>query len=151
MRCRLWISMLCVVTSASMGADKPAKPEPSLVIGTWGGPYEVAQRAALFAPFEQISGISIRTSDYTGGLEIFEQPVQPDILDMLEDEAQVACRAGFLKPFNYTSLENAAITSTSQVQTPAISDDFSKSDFHKGVFAPMQCCAPDLLYVDRLR
>ena len=144
MRCSVWISMLCFVTSASMGAEEPAKPEPSLIIGTWGGPYEAAQRAALFAPFEQISGIRIQTSDYTGGLEIFEQPVPPDILDMLEDEAQVACRAGLLKPIDHASLTKATMTGTSQLQTRVISDDFSKSDFHKGVFA--RCSVAHLTY-----
>lgn len=126
--------LMLLLTSARLHAEEPLVAE-SLVIGTWGGPYEAAQRAALFTPFEQSSGISIQTSDYTGGLEIFDELSSPDILDMLEEEADVACREGLLKPFDYASLSIARITSSTSHQALVKNDDFAEHDFYKGAFA----------------
>lgn len=67
-----------------------------LVIGTWGGPYEVAQDAALFQPFTESTGIEIQKTRYIGGLEVFNDVAQPDVLDMLEEDAIVACERGLL-------------------------------------------------------
>ena len=141
----LYAYVICHVTSALLAtaaatatvfAEEPVEPMRSLVIGTWGGPYEAAQRAALFDPFEQSSGISIQTSDYSGGLKIFDEPLPPDILDMLEEEAEVACEAGLLKRIDHASLSEARMEATSQSEALVDSDDFSKHDFHKGAFAP---------------
>lgn len=135
MRCSWCLPILALLTGAGVSAEEPVTPGQSLVIGTWGGSYEAAQRAALFAPFEQASGIRIQTSDYSGGLRIFDQPALPDILDMLEDEAQVACRAGLLKSIDHDSLVQADVVRSSQQPTLVSSDDFSKDDFQPGVFA----------------
>ena len=135
MRCKhsVWMVLLQGMLSATpVLAQESAE---RLVIGTWGGPYEVAQRAALFSPFEALSGIRILTSDYTGGLEVFDSPAPPDVLDMLEDEAEVACRQGYLQRMDYSSLSDALLDPMTGLEPPiAAIDDFDAQDFHKGVF-----------------
>ena len=133
MRCSLYWALLTLLASASTTAEEAAR---SLVIGTWGGPYEAAQRTALFAPFKLSSGIGIQTTDYTGGLEIFDEVSPPDILDMLEDEAAAACQAGLLKPIDHASLSVARLEGESRQQALVKTDDFRLEDFHPGVFAP---------------
>lgn len=134
----LTMTLLTAILSAY--AQEPVEASESLVIGTWGGPYEAAQQAALFSPFEQRSGIGVRTREYTGGLEVFDEPLLPDLLDMLEDEAEVACRAGLLKPIDYASLSKANIVYTSQLANQMNKhlidkDDFSRKDFQTGAFS----------------
>lgn len=54
---------------------------------------------------------------------------------MLEDEAKVACRAGLLKPIDHARLSTAKLTRTPSNQALVEDDDFSRQDFHPGVFA----------------
>lgn len=129
-----------LLTDVSAQGDKPRSLEDSLLIGTWGGPYEAAQQAALFTPFEQSSNLHIQTSVYTGGTEVFNEPTTPDILDMLEDEAEVACAAGLLKPIGHTALLQSSspsmrLSRTTPSADQVFEDDFSKHDFHDGSFS----------------
>ncbi|MFK7993958.1 MAG: extracellular solute-binding protein [Granulosicoccus sp.] len=124
--------LILFFASASLHAEDTGKP---LLIGTWGGPYEVAQRAALFTPFERDSGIRINTLEYTGGFDVFDEPVLPDVLDMLEEEAYVACRAGLLKKFDFASLSSATILPASSNHLTMAFDDFPEHDFQKNSFA----------------
>ena len=70
----------------------------SLTLGTWGGPYEEAQEIALFQPFTKSTGIDLVKIEYTGGLDVLNSNEQPDLLDMLEEDAIVACDRGQLSP-----------------------------------------------------
>ncbi|MFK7859748.1 MAG: extracellular solute-binding protein [Granulosicoccus sp.] len=124
--------LLVLLTGSSLCAEE--RSGDILVIGTWGGPYEAAQRAALFSPFEKASGIVIQTSDYTGGLDIFDESTPPDILDMLEEEADVACQAGLLKSIGYDNLLEAREVRSAMVKASVEHDDFSIHDFKKGTF-----------------
>ncbi len=65
-------------------------------MGTWGGPYEDAQDVALFEPFTASTEINLTKVRYTGGLDIFDSDELPDILDMLEEDAIMACERGQL-------------------------------------------------------
>jgi putative spermidine/putrescine transport system substrate-binding protein len=134
----LAILQTTLLTNAEIRADQF---ETSMTIGTWGGPYEAAQENALFAPFEQSSGIDIRISHYTGGLDIFDQPSPPDILDMLKEDAELACEKKLLKPIDLASLSQARISNKSAQKALHAgeldtTDDFAKHDFYEGVFAP---------------
>lgn len=135
MRYSVFTLITALLISASTHAADKLDVAEALVIGTWGGPYEDAQHAALFTPFEQLSNINIQTTDYTGGLEVFNSLTPPAILDMLEEEAEVACRSGLLKTIDHASLLEARIESTTAQQSLVKPDDFQKADFHKGVFA----------------
>jgi len=77
-------------------AMQPCVATETLTVGTWGGPYEDAQDIALFQPFTKSTGVSIKKVRYTGGLDVFNSSEQPDLLDMLEEDAIVACERGQL-------------------------------------------------------
>ena len=85
------ISAFMIMTQLCFAAE-------SLTVGTWGGPYEEAQDVALLQPFAKSSGITINKVQYTGGLDIFNDKEQPDLLDMLEEDAIMACESGLLSP-----------------------------------------------------
>lgn len=133
MRCSLVVAVLALLIFSTVYAQGA---KHSLVIGTWGGPYEAAQKTALFTPFELYSNVNIETSDYTGGLDVFDSASPPDLLDMLEDEASVACKAGLLKKINHADLSEVAMMGESDQQALLKNDDFRLNDFHKGAFAP---------------
>lgn len=65
--------------------------QEELLIGTWGGSYEKAQQDVLFEPFEELTGVQINTSRYTGGLDILKADLIPDIIDMTLEDALIAC------------------------------------------------------------
>lgn len=135
MRYSVFTLITALLVSASTHAADTLDVAEALLIGTWGGPYEAAQRAALFTPYEQLTNINIQTTDYTGGLDVFSSQSPPAILDMLEEEAEVACRSGLLKTIDHASLLEARIESTTAQQSLVEPDDFQKADFHTGAFA----------------
>ena len=144
-----WTLPFTLLTNTDVQAEEPVSVGDSLLIGTWGGPYEAAQQTALFTPFEKSSGVSIQTSVYTGGLEVFNESIPPDILDMLEDEAELACEEGLLKPIDHSSLLHARYPGTivslsDSSEDPFEEDKFAKHDFHAGAFA--RCSVAHLTY-----
>jgi len=84
-----YISALVFATPLTVTAE-------TLVIGTWGGPYEEAQDSILLSPFSESTGINLRKIRYSGGLDIFHSNELPDVLDMLEEDAMLACDRGQL-------------------------------------------------------
>jgi len=91
---------------ALLGAGPSAAEEPrTLTVLTWGGAYEASQRAAMFEPFTQATGIEIETVRYNGGIEALRahlaQPGAPewDVVDMIRADARAACAQGLLAPF----------------------------------------------------
>lgn len=83
----LWI-MLCTPVLAQ-----------DLTVATWGGAYEAAQRQAVFAPFAEATGQSVTAVQYDGTVAALRARAGPedwDVIDMLADEARVACAAGLL-------------------------------------------------------
>lgn len=77
----------------------------TITVATWGGAYEEAQRKALFEPFEQASGIQIKTVLYTGGIDVLRQRKSvPDVIDMVEADARIACEQEALHQLPWQSL-----------------------------------------------
>lgn len=85
--------ILCLFSSFLIAQTAYAN---ELNIGAWGGSYEAAQKRVLFTPFEQQHAVSIQTIPYTGGIEILRSPHAIDVLEMEEEDAQLACEAGLL-------------------------------------------------------
>jgi putative spermidine/putrescine transport system substrate-binding protein len=83
---------------ALLGSAAAAPEEGALIIGTWGGSYEAAQREILFAPFEREGNGAIATVPYSGGLDILRGEDPPDLVDMSMSEAMAACADGLLQP-----------------------------------------------------
>jgi len=87
--------------------------ERTLTVATWGGAYEAAQRAALFEPFTEATGIAIETVPYGGGTEALRNqlagadPPEWDLVDMIRADALEACRAGLIAPLDTGALAPA--------------------------------------------
>lgn len=94
----------------------------SLSVGTWGGPYEDAQDIALFKPFTASSKIRISKVRYTGGLDILDTDEPPDILDMLEEDAIMACERGQLSRLPDAYIKNLTTRAGDDFIDGAITD-----------------------------
>lgn len=103
-----------------------------LVVATWGGAYERVQKVALFEPFEQATGISIRTVDYGGDPEILRTDPPPDVIDMRMSDAIAAC-------------ENRQLRQLSLEELPPGADDTpARDDFIGGALEP--CAVTHTVY-----
>ena len=97
---------LALVLALAVVAPGAAAQERTLTVVTWGGAYEAAQRAALFEPFTEATGIAIETVTYNGGVEALrahlagDAPPRWDVIDMIRADARTACRAGLLESFD---------------------------------------------------
>ena len=92
---------LCLALPAR--ADEPA----SLTVVSWGGAYEAAQRAAVFAPFTAETGIAVAVKRYDGALSDLETRARDegwDVIDMVESSAISACEAGMLRPMDHDAI-----------------------------------------------
>jgi len=70
-----------------------------LTVATWGGAYEAAQQKAVFAPFTRATGQPVTPVQYDGSVEALRDRAASegwDVIDMLDDQARVACDAGLL-------------------------------------------------------
>lgn len=95
-----------------------------LTVVTWGGPYERSQRAALFDPFENRTGIRIETVRYDGGIKILQPATgQPpgDLVDLVMADNLAACSLGLLEPLDHSMLPAATDG------TPALEDFYPGS------------------------
>ncbi len=129
---------LAGAVALAAGAALPEEPARSLTVVSWGGAYEAAQRAALFAPFEAETGIAIEVARYDGGLaELRAQAAAGratwDVIDMLEEDARAACAEGLLMPLDGPALAGPAPDGTS-----------ARRDFLEGAFSG--CAVAQLVY-----
>ncbi|ABI57119.1 extracellular solute-binding protein [Alkalilimnicola ehrlichii MLHE-1] len=90
------VLLLCAPAPATTADD-------ALVVLSWGGAYERAQREALFEPFTARTGIPVEVQRYDGGLEALRRAVADgevpwDLIDMTRSDAMAACEEGLLAP-----------------------------------------------------
>ena len=128
---------LAFAALAALGGGAGAG-ERTLTVVTWGGAYEASQRAALFEPFTEATGIAIETVTHAGGVEPLrrhlagEGPPEWDVIDMIRADARTACRAGLLEPFDRSIL------------APAPDGTPAAEDFIRGAFGP--CSISQLVF-----
>ncbi|MGI9509374.1 MAG: ABC transporter substrate-binding protein [Geminicoccaceae bacterium] len=100
----------------------------TLTIVTWGGAYEASQKAAIFEPFTETTGIPLEVVRYDGGIQALRDHLAEgatpswDVIDMVSAEASVACEEGLLERFD------PALLAPAPDATPA-ADDFIKGAF----------------------
>lgn len=99
------VCLLLLLTGIAHGNDT------ELVIGTWGGPYEDAQKTVLFTPFSTKTDVQILTREYFGGLDALRESSPPDVFDMLEEEALIACDEGLIIQLDTEQLMGSDATS----------------------------------------
>ena len=78
-----------------------------LTVVSWGGAYEAAQRAAVIAPFEAETGTRAEVLRYDGTAEAVARRAGAegwDVIDMLADQARVACARGLLAEIDAAAL-----------------------------------------------
>ncbi|MDF0601387.1 extracellular solute-binding protein [Psychromarinibacter sp. C21-152] len=78
-----------------------------LTVVSWGGSYEAAQRRAVIAPFEAETGIATEVVQYDGTAAAIARRAAAegwDVIDMLSDQARVACAAGLLQEIDAAAL-----------------------------------------------
>jgi putative spermidine/putrescine transport system substrate-binding protein len=86
------ILLLCALSAAPVAAD-------DLTIASWGGAYEAAQRQAVIGPFANDTGLVVGLAVYDGSWSALAErgAVEGwDVVDMLADQARVACARGLL-------------------------------------------------------
>jgi putative spermidine/putrescine transport system substrate-binding protein len=88
-----------------------ASDDPLTVL-SWGGAYERAQQAALFAPYTAATGRPVAMRQYDGGLDELRRAVADgevpwDLIDMTRSEAMAACEEGLLEPLSPSLLAPA--------------------------------------------
>ncbi|NBB98223.1 MAG: extracellular solute-binding protein [Alphaproteobacteria bacterium] len=92
--------LFCSVIPALAAADE-------LKIVSWGGAYEAAQRAAVIAPFAAETGRSVVVETYDGSWTALSEHGAIhgwDVVDMLADQARIACARGLLLEIRPQSL-----------------------------------------------
>ncbi len=118
------IALACALIAAPVAAEE-------LAIVSWGGAYETAQRRAVIGPFVAETGLDIRMDVYDGSWATLAARGAAegwDVVDMLADQARVACARGLLLQIAPRSLFSAAALA-----------DFAP-------FAPDRCAVPQNAY-----
>ncbi|MCE2493292.1 MAG: ABC transporter substrate-binding protein [Alphaproteobacteria bacterium] len=133
--CLLWF-WLCIPATA-LSAQVQRDEAKTLIVTTWGGAYEAAQRQAYFAPFAQEAGVEVRLKAYNGSVDPLRRSGPSgggewDVLDMTEPDALAACAEGLLAPFDPRSLR------------PAPDGTPARKDFLSGAF--LDCGVVHLVY-----
>jgi putative spermidine/putrescine transport system substrate-binding protein len=111
--------LCCFISSHIQAAEKAE----IINIGTWGGVYEAAQKTAIFSPFETQTGIKLKTTLQYGGLAILQGSDVPDIVDMEEPDARLACEKGLLHSLDFIQL--LSTDSASAIESEFLEDSFS--------------------------
>ncbi|WP_026759032.1 extracellular solute-binding protein [Sediminimonas qiaohouensis] len=102
-----------------------------LTVVSWGGAYEAAQHAAMVAPFAQETGTQVEMVRYDGTAGALARRGASegwDVIDMLTDQARVACAKGLLLELDPQALLGAEALA-----------DFAPA-------APSRCAVPQNVY-----
>ncbi len=84
-------------------------PEP-LVVASFGGAWQDAQRAAIFAPFEKETGIPIVEKVYDGGYEELRRRAESgewDVVDVEPAELLRGAADGIFEPIDYSGIDRS--------------------------------------------
>lgn len=106
----LAVSLLIIVGCG--GAKEVADSESSqIVVVSWGGDYQAAQREAMFIPFEQETGIKVIEDSPvdTGKLKAMVQNnnVEWDVVDVLGTDIPILVAEGLLEPIDYSIVDKS--------------------------------------------
>ena len=110
----------------ALGIPLATLAEPLTVV-SWGGPYEQAQRKAIFEPFTKETGIVVEVKQYDGSFTHIRERAEEeswDLIDMTEVGAISACDAGLLQPLRGQEIVEAS-------PGIKIGDDFIDGSFRK--------------------
>lgn len=111
-RRRLLASTAAAGFAAALPNGARAQNE-EIVFATWGGSWEEAMRKAWFDPFEEATGIAVRTvsgNEY-GRIEAMVRSgrTEWDVVEVLPDFYPIARDKGLLEPINYEVVDRSGI------------------------------------------
>ena len=101
------LASAAIVAAVACAAPAPSGAEGAIRVASWGGAYEAAQRRAIFEPFAAATGTSVEVVVHDGRPETVGSRAGPeawDAVDMTEDQAIAACRAGLLRPLDHAAV-----------------------------------------------
>ncbi|SEP17319.1 putative spermidine/putrescine transport system substrate-binding protein [Salinihabitans flavidus] len=122
---RFSLVLLALLLGAPLGAQ-------DLAVATWGGAYEAAQRKSIFTPYTEATGQAVTAVQYDGTVAALRARAGHegwDVIDMLSDQARVACAEGLLLPLDAQALARG----------PDAMEDFSPH-------AATRCAMPQNVY-----
>jgi len=96
-----WLAVILVLIGLPVGLLNATQAQSQLVVGTWGGHYEVGQQKVFFKPFEGLAKIEVDPVPHGGNLhKLIAKHVSGhqkwDVLDLDQVSLENACRSGFV-------------------------------------------------------
>ena len=98
-RSRLFAALALLLAAPATAED--------LTVVSWGGAYAAAQQAAVIDPFTEATGTPVELLQYDGTAAAIARRAAPegwDVIDMLADQARLACAEGLLQPLDARAL-----------------------------------------------
>ncbi len=109
----LKVSTVAAIGAAALGmaTATPALAEAITVV-SWGGAYTQSQVKAYHRPWEKLTGNTVNSEDYSGGLAEIRAQVEAgnvtwDVIDIETRDAVRACDEGLLEPIDHSTLPPA--------------------------------------------
>jgi putative spermidine/putrescine transport system substrate-binding protein len=109
------------VAGLALGLATPAAAQKSLTAVSWGGAYTKSQIEAYHKPYSKMTGVTINSEDYNGGLAQVKAQVQSrnvtwDVVDVELSDAESGCADGLFEKIDPKTLPAAPDG------TPAVKD-----------------------------
>jgi len=107
------VSAVAVIGSAAVGfMTAPSALADSLTVISWGGAYTQSQIKAYHRPWEKLTGNTVNSEDYNGGLAEIRAQVEAgnvtwDIVDLETRDAVRGCEEGLLERIDPSTLPPA--------------------------------------------
>ncbi|MGQ3141299.1 ABC transporter substrate-binding protein [Rhizobium oryzihabitans] len=100
--------VMMLTTTASFAQEKP-----TLVVNSWGGPYEKLHKKLVFEPFEKANNVKIEvvtlySADTLAQLRAQKDAPQYDVVHFSGGQEVIAAREGLLAPIKPEELTNAS-------------------------------------------
>jgi putative spermidine/putrescine transport system substrate-binding protein len=94
---------LTLATSAARAADRP------LVVVSWGGDYQKAQKQVYFEPFRKATGAPMIDESWDGGIGVLRAKVQGgkadwDVVQVESEELELGCDEGLFVKLDYSKI-----------------------------------------------
>ena len=94
-----------ILVAAGMFVASTAAQAQSLTVVSWGGAYTKSQIEAYHKPYAKMTGVTINSEDYNGGLAEVKAQVESgnvvwDLVDLELSDVVLGCDEGLLEPID---------------------------------------------------
>ena len=104
----------CIIVGVlAVGGLHAVAEADELVVTSWGGAYQDAQRKAYFEPYAKATGAKIVEDTWNGGYGIIEAKVKAgspnwDVVQVEADELELGCADGMYEPLDWSLIGSKA-------------------------------------------